>query len=227
MEHCNPVGSPLPKWHLTSDHSPTNDAERHTTSLLPYCAIVGKSWKCMYLSTCTRPDIAYAVRELAWFMSNYRQRHFETAKHLLRYLQSTRSRGVIYGGIHDPHSHSHMKHIDLRIQNPSNLLTKPQIYTSKMARDDSSQHRPERSPVSRGRGGVLVVTTPSHLITLLVLPRYVLSCPRCVSELSTGSLLVRRGSPVCYLVAQKINPDKYLEWAFIKGLGSQMPTDLH
>jgi len=51
----------------------------------------------MYLATCTRPDISYAVRELARFMSNYGRRHYDAAKHLLRYLQGTRSRGIIYG----------------------------------------------------------------------------------------------------------------------------------
>jgi len=72
---------------------PKNDAEREAVASLPYCAIVGK---CMYLSTCTRPDITYAIRELARFMSNYGQGHFAAAKHLLRYLQGTRSRGIIY-----------------------------------------------------------------------------------------------------------------------------------
>jgi hypothetical protein len=94
MERCNPVGSPLPKFRLTHEMSPKTQSEKDAVSSLPYCAIVGK---CMYLATCTRPDIAYAVRELARFMSNYGQRHFEAAKHLLRYLQGTRTRGIIYG----------------------------------------------------------------------------------------------------------------------------------
>ena len=94
MDECNSVTTPCPKWRLTADMCPTTDAERKTVSALPYCAIVGK---CMYLATCSRPDIAYTVRELARFMSNYGQRHFEAAKHLLRYLQGTRYRGVIYG----------------------------------------------------------------------------------------------------------------------------------
>jgi hypothetical protein len=51
----------------------------------------------MYLVTCMRPDIAYAVRELTRFMSNYGRNHFAAAKHLLRYLQCTRHRGIIYG----------------------------------------------------------------------------------------------------------------------------------
>jgi hypothetical protein len=94
MEHCNPVATPLPNTRLTSDMCPQSDEERAAVSSLPYCAIVGK---CMYLSTCTRPDITYAIRELARFMSNFGQRHFDAAKHLLRYLQGTRSRGIIYG----------------------------------------------------------------------------------------------------------------------------------
>jgi hypothetical protein len=50
----------------------------------------------MYLLTCIRLDISYAVRELARFMSNYGRRHYDAAKHLLRYLKGTISRGIIY-----------------------------------------------------------------------------------------------------------------------------------
>ena len=96
MEHCNPVKTPPPKGRLTPDMCPQNDSEREAAASLPYCAIVGK---CMYLSTCTRPDIAYAIRELACFMSNYGECHYAAAKHLLRYLQGTRSCGIIHGNI--------------------------------------------------------------------------------------------------------------------------------
>jgi hypothetical protein len=41
----------------------------------------------MYLANCTRLDIAFAVHELAKFMSDYGTKHFEAAKHLLHYLQ--------------------------------------------------------------------------------------------------------------------------------------------
>ena len=94
MENCNAVITPCPKRRLTTDMCPQTDADCDAASLLPYHAIVGK---CMYLSTCTRPDISYAVWELARFMSNYGQPHFDAAKHLLRYLQGTRSCGIIYG----------------------------------------------------------------------------------------------------------------------------------
>lgn len=99
MEFCNSTVTPCPKWRLTTNMCPTTDEERQRAAQLPYCAVVGK---CMYLSTCTRPDISYAVRELARFMSNYGPRHYDAAKHLLRYLQGTRSRGLIYGQTPDP-----------------------------------------------------------------------------------------------------------------------------
>ena len=98
MEHCNAVRTPCPKTRLTSDMCPQNDLERDAAASLPYRALVGK---CMYLSTCTRPDISYAVRELARFMSNYGRRHYDAAKHLLRYLKGTISRGIIYGDCTD------------------------------------------------------------------------------------------------------------------------------
>ena len=100
MEHCNAVKTPCPSFRLTSDMSPTSDEECREAAQLPYCAIVGK---CMYLSNCTRPDISFAVRELAKFMSNYGHKHFEAAKHLLRYLQGTRGRGITYGNSPNPY----------------------------------------------------------------------------------------------------------------------------
>jgi hypothetical protein len=99
MHNCNSVKTPCPSFRLTSDMSPTTDDERKASSQLPYCAIVGK---CMYLSNCTRPDISFAVRDLAKFMSNYGHKHYEAAKHLLRYLQGTRGRGIVYGDTPNP-----------------------------------------------------------------------------------------------------------------------------
>ena len=100
MENCNSVKTPCPTYRLTSDMCPSTEEERRTAAELPYCALVGK---CMYLANCTRPDISFAVRELAKFMSNYGTRHFDAAKHLLRYLQGTRSRGIIYGNSPNPY----------------------------------------------------------------------------------------------------------------------------
>ena len=100
MENCNSVKTPCPTYRLKSDMCPSTEEERRTAAELPYCALVGK---CMYLANCTRLDISFAVRELAKFMSNYGTRHFDATKHLLRYLQGTRSRGIIYGNSPNPY----------------------------------------------------------------------------------------------------------------------------
>ena len=93
MEHSNPVKTPCPSWCLTHDMCPKNDSEQAIADSLPFRTLVGK---CMYLATCTRPDIAYAVRELARFMSNYGAHHYAATKFLLCYLQGTRTQGIIY-----------------------------------------------------------------------------------------------------------------------------------
>ena len=48
----------------------------------------------MYLATCTRPDIAHAMRELTRFMSNYGRNHFAAAKHLLRKYATFKARAT-------------------------------------------------------------------------------------------------------------------------------------
>jgi hypothetical protein len=99
LDRCNKATTPLPSERLSADMCPKTDKDRALAATKPYsdyCAIVGK---CMYLSTCTRPDISYAVRELARYMSNYGTRHYAAAKHLLRYLKGTSSRGILYGNV--------------------------------------------------------------------------------------------------------------------------------
>jgi hypothetical protein len=102
MEQCKAVHTPMnPGVRLTAEMCPKTDEERtRVRALFPYCAIVGK---CMYLSVCTRPDISYTVRELARFMSNYGEAHIQAAKHLLRYIQGTRSYGLTLGQADAPY----------------------------------------------------------------------------------------------------------------------------
>lgn len=101
MEHSNAVSTPLPpKTHLTADDCPKTDEERAEMASVPYCAVVGKV---MYLANTTRPDLSFAVRELAKFMSNYGKAHWDAAKHLLRYLQGTRSLGLVLGNVDEPY----------------------------------------------------------------------------------------------------------------------------
>lgn len=83
-----------PKTRLTPQTTPLTPEESEKVAKFPYGAVVSK---CMYLCTCSRPDIAYTVRELAHFMSNYGSSHMVAAKHLLRYLKGTQSLGIVLG----------------------------------------------------------------------------------------------------------------------------------
>ena len=60
-----------------------------------YAELVGSL---LYLSTTTRPDIAFAVGVLSRFMSCPEEDHMRAAKGVLRYLRGTTRLGVVYGG---------------------------------------------------------------------------------------------------------------------------------
>ena len=50
----------------------------------------------MYIQSCTRPDIAFAVKELSRFLSNPSHAHMRQADRLLHYLHLTRTIGQTY-----------------------------------------------------------------------------------------------------------------------------------
>lgn len=56
--------------------------------VFPYRELVGSL---MYLATCTRPDLAYAVGQLSRYVQSPTQQHIGAAKRLLRY-QKPRNR---------------------------------------------------------------------------------------------------------------------------------------
>ena len=60
-----------------------------------YQATVGSL---LYLSTKTRPDIAYAVSSIARFCAQPTQQHWVAAKRILRYLKGTSNYGLSYKG---------------------------------------------------------------------------------------------------------------------------------
>jgi transposase InsO family protein len=51
----------------------------------------------LYLSTCTRPDIAQSVGALSRYMSNPTKEHWGAAKGVLRYVAGTVSYGIVFG----------------------------------------------------------------------------------------------------------------------------------
>ncbi|XP_059627367.1 secreted RxLR effector protein 161-like [Cornus florida] len=50
----------------------------------------------MYLTNCTRPDIAFAVNLLARYSSAPTRRHWNGVKHIMRYLRGTTDIGLFY-----------------------------------------------------------------------------------------------------------------------------------
>ncbi|KAD2804053.1 hypothetical protein E3N88_37430 [Mikania micrantha] len=76
----------------TTQHLSKNRGEG--VAQLEYSRIIGSL---MYLMTCTRPDLAYAVSRLSRYTSNPSSEHWKSMTRLLRYLRYTRNYGLHYG----------------------------------------------------------------------------------------------------------------------------------
>jgi Reverse transcriptase (RNA-dependent DNA polymerase) len=88
MQDCRPNATPAAMTPLGSD--PEGEPMAETWS---YRSIVGML---LYLSTNTRPDIAFAVSQVARFSSNPKKSHATAVKTLIRYLQGTKHIGTIF-----------------------------------------------------------------------------------------------------------------------------------
>ncbi|KAJ9523607.1 hypothetical protein QJQ45_007310 [Haematococcus lacustris] len=66
------------------------------TSVHQYSALVGSL---LYLTCCTRPDIAFAVGALARHMSSPTKQHWAAACNVLSYLKGTCDHGLLFGGV--------------------------------------------------------------------------------------------------------------------------------
>ena len=89
MVDANAVKTPVNpsvKPSKATEHSRSVDVER-------YQSAVGKL---LYLSTRTRPDIAFAVYNVAKYTANPTEDHWKAVKHILRYLAGTVNYGLLY-----------------------------------------------------------------------------------------------------------------------------------
>ena len=89
MDNCKPVDTPFEtntKLRKTEEGETTCDRGR-------YQSAVGSL---LYLSTKTRPDIAYAVGVVSRYCSNPSSTHWVAVKRILRYLQGTSNLGLLY-----------------------------------------------------------------------------------------------------------------------------------
>lgn len=73
-----------------------DDGEVRSGIKLPYRSLVGSL---LYLSICTRPDIAFAVGACSRFVSNPRKAHWVAAKRILRYVKKTSQIRLPLGGL--------------------------------------------------------------------------------------------------------------------------------
>lgn len=89
MTSCKAVSTPMALGHQETADSELLDTE------VPYQRLVGSL---LYLSVCTRPDIAMPVSYLSSFMSKPTRQHWELAKRVLRYLAGTMEHGLVFGG---------------------------------------------------------------------------------------------------------------------------------
>ncbi|CAI7786062.1 unnamed protein product [Closterium sp. NIES-53] len=93
FQYSSPQLTPLSTSHSLS--APPSDESVEPSG--PYPELVGCL---MYLTTCTRPDLAYPLSLLARYVAPGRHRkvHWDAAKRVLRYLCSTSGMGLVLGG---------------------------------------------------------------------------------------------------------------------------------
>ena len=89
MHDSKPVSSPVnPDIKLVAYENSDVVCNQHM-----YQAVVGSL---LYLSTKTRPDIAYAVSSVARYCANPTKNHWIAVKRILRYLKGTCNYGLLY-----------------------------------------------------------------------------------------------------------------------------------
>lgn len=86
MQDCKPVSTPgVSQLKLEND--------LNASSSVPYRELVGAL---MFLTSISRPDIAFEVSRAAQFMSAFGEQHWLAAKRILRYLRGTMHEGISY-----------------------------------------------------------------------------------------------------------------------------------
>ena len=72
---------------------PKEENEALLSPEVPYLSAIGAL---LYLTQCTRPNIAFSVNLLVRFSSAPTRRHWNCVKHILRYLRGTTDLGLFY-----------------------------------------------------------------------------------------------------------------------------------
>ncbi|XP_016172709.1 uncharacterized protein LOC107615109 [Arachis ipaensis] len=78
---------------------------------ISYSSVVGSL---MYVQTCTRPDISFAVGMLGRYQSNPGMDHWKAAKKVLRYLQGTKDYMLMYKRYSKGAKHMEIKYFGIK-----------------------------------------------------------------------------------------------------------------
>ena len=97
MENAKPTSTQLPpSIRLSDKDSPSTEEERQLNGKIPYALAVGSI---MYAMVASRLDLAHAVGVVSRCMSNPRWKHYETVKHVFRYLKGTKDAQLTFGSV--------------------------------------------------------------------------------------------------------------------------------
>ena len=91
LEHfdCKPVSTPY------DPNSQLKKNREHNVVQTKYAQIIGSL---MYLTNCTRPNIAYIVGRLSRYTQSPNKDHWTVIRRVLKYLRGTISYGLCYSG---------------------------------------------------------------------------------------------------------------------------------
>ena len=96
MENAKAVNTPLPSHlKLTKEMCPKKQEEEDKTSKVPYALAIGSL---MYVTVCSRLDIAHVVGVVSRYMSHPGIEHWNAVKWVIRYLRGTSSKCLHFGG---------------------------------------------------------------------------------------------------------------------------------
>ena len=94
MQDCRGVTTPAePNIVLTKEMSPKTEKDEMAMRDVPYASCVGAI---MYLSTCTRPDVTWALSKAAAFTAHPGPSHWKALKRILQYLKTTYNWSLTY-----------------------------------------------------------------------------------------------------------------------------------
>jgi hypothetical protein len=95
MSTCTPLTIPAdPCCRLSPEMSPQNKEEEDEMKAVPYREAVGSL---MHIMVMTRPDIAYAVGQVAQYAQKPGKQHWRAVKRILAYLIKTKNFGLHFG----------------------------------------------------------------------------------------------------------------------------------